>query len=715
MDSKDIISPPPRIRGKFNKDVLLNTYFEHTELFSPAANHKAKTGKYCGEPFNSKKYNIYWSEQKERCINGYTNPVTGVHIPGIMYFFLNFKQMKIVEDIGKKVSKRITSFPRFWPIHYFYLNDLQTAIKEGYNTAVLKPRGTGWSELMSSLSVYYYTFQKEEPCYLFAASEGYLNKSGLISKAWDHLSFLDSETERAFKHLRQKVDQNLWKVASYWSSEKGAEVRTGGEIIGKVIDKPDKARGGRGYVFYEEGGSFPNLVKAWMICWALVEQGGTTFSNMLLWGTGGEQGPGIAGLEEIFMNPEPYKCLPWENCWEDTIQDRDHGFFFPVWANMDMFMDKWGNTNYEKAYNWHMEQREIKRKKSPHLYDKYIAEYPMTPGEALMRLSDNPFPVAQLQNQLRKVDNDSNIKGILKRGELAIQEGEIRFNLHKDPRPVDRYPHNVEERLNGCMTIFESPLRDDTGKPPNGLYTIVADCFYVDTDQATDWNSLGAYYVYKRTNNLFPTEDDILVAWYAGRPSRVKDFYRNVFLAARYYNAKVQSEILGGGQGLLDFAKENGLIEYCGERSTVFSHDKELLKQSQRQFFVNISKENKKTYLQLLSDWLLTERSLALDGDKTSYIINLDKIYDRALLEELIKFNPEGNFDRISCLLVLMATKQEAAMRDVVETVRKNKDHIFVRPIFADKPGYRKHMLSARDIMGPSRQVNPMDPTDLII
>lgn len=703
----------PGIKGKFNKDILLNTYFEHTDLFSPAAKQKIETGRYCGEPFNSKKYNIYWGEQRERCLHGYTNPVTKIHIPGLMYFFLNFKQLKIVKDTGQKVSKRTTSFPRFWPIHYFYLTDLDYATKEGYNTCVLKPRGTGWSELMSCLGVYYYTFQKEEPCYFFAAAEGYLNKSGLISKAWDQLTFLDSETERAFKHLRQKVDRSLWKVASYWSSEKGAEVRTGGEIIGKVIDKADKARGGRGYVFFEEGGSFPNLVKAWMICWALVEQGGTTFSNMMLWGTGGEQGPGIAGLEDIFMHPEPYKCLPWENCWEDTVQPNDHGFFFPVWALMDRFMDRWGNTDYEKAYIWHMEQREIKRKKSPHLYDKYIAEYPMTPGEALMRLSDNPFPVAQLQSQLRKVDNDPNIKGILKHGELMISEGDIKFKLHPNPKPIDEYPHQTDQNVDGCLTVFEAPLRDETNQPPANLYTVVADCFYVDTDQATDWNSLGAYFVYKHKNNLFPTEDDILVAWYAGRPNRVKDFYRNVFMTARYYNAKVQSEILGGGQGLLDYAKENGLIQYCGERSTIFSHDKELIKQSQRQFFVNISKENKKTYLQLLADWLLTERALKIEDDKTQYVINLDKIYDRALLQELIKFNPEGNFDRISCLLVLMATRQEAAMNTAIESVRVNKDHIYVRPLFTDGESRKSYMLSAKEIMQSMRQTG--DSSDLII
>ena len=98
-----------RVVGRFNKDILLNTYFEHTDLFSPAAKQKIETGKYSGEVFRSKKYNIYWGEQKERCIYGYTNPITKLHIPGVLYFHLNFTQFKILADPTKSVSKRITT------------------------------------------------------------------------------------------------------------------------------------------------------------------------------------------------------------------------------------------------------------------------------------------------------------------------------------------------------------------------------------------------------------------------------------------------------------------------------------------------------------------------------------------------------------------------------------------------------------------------------
>jgi len=705
---------PHKLRGKFNKDLLLNSYFEHTDLFSPAANNFLKTGKYCGEVFNSKKYNIFWGQEKERCIYGYENPKTKLWIPGKYYHFLNYKQMKVVEK-GKAVSKRVTSFPNFWPIHYFFTLDYDTAIKNGLNMSILKPRGTGFSELMASFGVHEYTFQTETPVFYFVAVERYLNKDGVLSKAWDQINFHNASTERAFKHLRQFKDQDLYKRASFMDPHTGAEVKTGGEIQGAVVDHPRKLRGARGFVNFEEGGSFPQLESSWMTAKALAEEGGVKFSMMCVWGTGGEQGPGIAGLENIFTNPEDFDCLPFSNCWEEADLPKDHGFFFPAWAVMTRFMDKWGNTDFEKAKAYHDEQRFKASRNSNILADKYIAEYPYTPMEALMRLNNNPFPVEKLQRQLRRVDTSPEIKGMIKHGRLEIEDGQIRFVLSSKVTPVDHYPHKTDEILNGAVSIFETPLKDNTGKIPNDLYYIVADCFYVDTEQATDWNSLGAYYVYKKSNSVFPTEDDILVAWYAGRPPRAKDFHREVFMAARYYNAIVQTEIKGGGNELLNYAKEHGFVNYCGDRPTVFNQDKENRKISTRQFFVRIEDNVKPERIQKLVDWLLKERSLKIDGENTQYVLNLEKIYDRALLEELIKYSPNGNFDRISCLLVLMTILQEAELKVVEELSRPDRDSIWHRPLFADNGDNRAYMLSQDEMKVKYRDYLKANPTDLIM
>lgn len=1063
-----------KIRGKFNKDLLLNSYFEHTELFSPAANKFLKEGKYCGEVFNSKKYNIFWGQERERCIYGYENPKTKVWIPGKYYFFLNYKQMKIVpeEEKGKKSAKRILAFPKFWAIHYHYMIDWLTAKENGLNMIVLKPRDTGFSELLSSNGVHDYTFQKEDPVFYFVAHERFLNKDGVLTKAWDQMNFLNESTERAFKHLRQYKDQDLYKRASYMDPETRNERRTGGEIQGAVIDHPRKVRGARGTVYWEEClgkdtkvfmfdktfknvqdivvgdlvmgvdsrpkkviqtcngvdemyrieqqkgihytvnsqhklflqqkcnsntvwddgdklitpvdflkikskgrkqctygikssgldyesqklpfepywfgvwlgdgdskkaslivnivadpeianylydyslrlgvgcktrevntcdkcktfdyynpelkhknlstrllkrllqnkdkhipkeylyssmedrlqllagiidtdgslkkgtssysfsyeitmvreelidqiillarscgfyckkgvrknslkgysknpdthyyrvmirgdikripvkvkrkkvpedynptsnplntrinvvpigqgeyfgftlegkeekdhlflledftithncGSFPNVKDAWMTAHALTVQGGVSFAQQTGFGTGGENGPGIDGMEEIFTNPHLFHCLEFDNCWEESLVDKPHGFFFPVWANMTKFMDKWGNTNHREAKAFHDKEREKLQKSSNALMDKYIAEYPYTPSEALSRLSSNPFPINELRRQLQKVDSSPDIQGILKVGEWEIADGEVKFVLNPKLDPVNKYPHKTDAVLEGAFTMFEAPLRDVHGKVPDNLYYIVADCFYVDTEQATDWNSLGSYYVYKKVNTLFPTEDDILVGWYAGRPPRAKDFHRRVFMAARAYNAIVQTEIKGGGNELLNYAKEHSMLQYCGERPTVFNQDKEFKKVSGRQFFVRIEDSNKPELLQKLSDWLRKERGSKIENDKAQYVLNLERIYDRALLEELIKFNYTGNFDRISCLLVLMCIIQEAELQAITALTQQNRDHVFKRTLFSDNESSREFQLSHAEMTaGEKATYHRENPTDMI-
>lgn len=706
----------PRKIATFNKDVLLNTYFEHTDLFCQEAKKKLEQGYYCGEVYKSKKYNLYWSEQRERCIHGYLNPETKLWIPGYMYGFLNFKPMKILQDPTSKVSRRILAFPRFWPIHYFYLMSLHEAMSEGLDNVLLKPRGTGFSELHSWIASSDYTFQSEDPGFFFVSNEGYLNKDGILTKCWENIDFLSGETERAFRHLRQKKDLDMHKRASKWDPIKQKEVRTGGEIIGRIIDHARKVRGARGKVFWEESGSFPNMIDAWIATRALVEQGGVKFAMQIAWGTGGEQGPGIAGLEELFRNPVPYNCLQYDACWTDQVE-KPHGFFFPTWASMDKFMDKWGNTDFKAAKEHHDIEREKIYKHSPHKYDKHIAEYPYTPDEALMRLTGNHFPVAELQKQLLKVKTSSSIQGIKKHGFFSLSEGEVQFVLDPKARPIDSYPHKTDgsQNLDGCVTIVESPLKEGEFIP-NNLYEIVVDPFYVD--EAEDQTSLGAVYVYKKKNLLFATEQDILVAWYIGRPRKSRDFHKLVFQLARYYNAKVNSEILGGGQNLLDYAKEHGFIHYCAPRPSIFNTDKEEIRSSQKSYFINMSKELKKQALQDLADWLLTERALQVTDEKTQYILNLDLIYDPGLLEELIKFSLDGNFDRISALLVLMVIRREVERVEVEKQERQNGGSVFDRPLYTDRLVDRSNMLPLSDML-PTRDSTPkfmpkVDGGDLI-
>ena len=72
-----------------------------------------------------------------------------------------------------------------------------------------------------------------------------------------------------------------------------------------------------------------------------------------------------------------------------------------------------------------------------------------------------------------------------------------------------------------------------------------------------------------------------------------------------------------------------------------------------------------------IRDWLNAVRSD--DGDTIT--LNLHKIYDLALLQELIKFNHRGNFDRVMALMIGMYHTRELYNAEVKEIIEDNSSN----------------------------------------
>jgi len=680
----------------------------NTQYFSEAAYHKTKYGVYCQAPFGSKDYKEYWQEQDKRCLEGYT--VGGLRITGHHYFFLNFKQLEVVKNIRAKASEKEKGFPRFWEAHYKFFHALEEAELAGKHMCILKPRGSGFSEIMSSCGVRDYSLIKGSKSFYFASNVGFLNKDGVITKCWDHLEFLNSETEKAYRHLRQVKNQDLHKRASQLDPKTGNEYGYKSEIIARVIDHPRKVRGARtgsrGKVYFEEGGSFPNLKDAVITTRPLVEQGGITTGQIIVWGTGGEKGPGIEGLEHIFYHPDAYNMMSWENKWDEDRVGTSCCYFIPVYDVMDKYMDDEGNAIVDQAREFHEKERARINKEDPSGEDKYIAEFPFTPGEALIRLTDNIFPVIDLQKQLLRVQTDNSIKGFLKHGtmERDLLSNKPKFRLDLKARPIKEFPHQQGDDLKGCTTIVESPYRDQLGHVPANLYLIIVDPYYKDDSQSKV--SLAAAYVYKHYNNISPTEDDIVVAWHVSRPEKLDDFYRQLFLLAEYYNATIQSEIAGGGKGILDYAGFHNLKQYCEKEPDLFYNKESAVKSFNKPYFMNMSGDRPQLALAYLSDWLKQERSVIGEDNQQITVMNLNKIYDEGLLKELIKFNLEGNFDRVSAMRLLPFMIKDRTNTEYRFRQEQSVKSFWDREFHSNSHNSQEHLLSPVDIKNDSYSEN---------
>lgn len=655
----------------------------NTVYFQEAANDFRKNGGfYTRAPRGSRDYREYWAIQEERCRNGYK--VGDLWIPGRYYGYLNFAPIMKVPDaialkafqeardkhgkISKRTADKIMDFPRFWEIDYEWFRFKHIAwnggtfmgIKSpgGKHIVCLKTRGAGFSYKEAWDGVYNYNFISGSKSYYFAAMEEFLTKDGILNKVQPMLDFINQNIPY-WKQNRQKKNTLMHEKASY-VDETGEERGSLSEIMGVIVDNPNKTRGKRGKkVVFEEAGSFPNLKKALEVSLGSLKDGDFYVGQASVFGTGGEEGPSIEGLDDMFNNPAAWDMLEFPNIWENGAAGTDCGYFVPCFRANNAYIDEDGNVDSKGAITSDDEAREKKKKsKDPKALDDRKAEYPRTPSEALQRLTNNIFNIAEIDAQIRRIQSNRAIQSLIRYGDLVRNSEshdssngvEFIVKPQIEANPILKYPHKNSDDLNGCTTIFEKPYRDLNNKVPNGIYQIVFDPFYKEA--ADDKTSLFAIYVLKMNNKIDPSFNELPVASWIGRPSKLARCYENLFMLADYYNCNVQGEAAGGGQGVIDYAKAHKLLhKLCFEPEMLGPKEvNQSAAAKNRAFLMNMSTDRKNQGLTYLADWLMRMRGVNENGNP---ILTLHRIYDIGFLRELRKFGP-GNFDRISAMIVGM-------------------------------------------------------------
>ena len=145
--------------------------------------------------------------------------------------------------------------------------------------------------------------------------------------------------------------------------------------------------------------------------------------------------------------------------------------------------------------------------------------------------------------------------------------------------------------------------------------------------------------------------------------------YRNTLGLSYIYNCKIQSEISGGGQGLLDFLRTEKALHKASYQPTQFNtKENNSASLRNRSFFMNMQTDDKKNGLSYFAEWLMKPRGTDIFGN---VFRNIHTIYDVALLQEIIKFNGVRNADRISSMIVGMYTFKELNLIITQQTRQK--------------------------------------------
>lgn len=680
----------------------------NTQLFREAAmDWKNNGGAYTRAPRGSKEYFDYWQEHERRCKQGYS--VAGTWIPGRYYFMLNFCPMSKIPDefmmkaleekkdkkgkISKRTAEKILDFPRFWEIHYEWANFRHIAWNGGEFMGITSPgglhlscaktRGAGFSYTEAADGAYNYNFIAGSKSYYFAGAEAYLNSDGILNKVQVMLDFINANSPYWRKNRKIK-NTVLHQKASYYD-DLGHEQGFMSEIIGQVVDNPNKTRGKRGRkATFEEAGSFPRLKEALEIALGSMRSGDIYVGQISLFGTGGEEGPGIEGLEDVFYEPESWDMLGFPNIYEDGMEGTECGYFVPCTRANEAHMDIDGNVLLLSAIESDDRERAKKKKsKDPKALDRRKAEYPRNPSEAFNRLTFNMFPIAEIDKQIRRVKRDQGVASLIRHGSLTRGRSGVEFTPNFELTPVNEYPHKRDSDLTGCITIYESPYRNQEGRVPSWMYSLVVDPYY--KEEAADLTSLFACYVIKHYNRLDPVSEGLPVASYIGRPGELYHAYEQMMLLSDYYGkAMIQSEIAGGGQGIIDWARARQKLDRL-EREPEMLHNKEFYKPNKNSsLFMNMPTEKKRLGLTYLADW--TKQVRGVDPTTNEPILNIHRVYDLGFLQEMRRFNPtKGNYDRISAMIIAMfMLKEKVALTEDQEDNENEETNFYARELYAD-------------------------------
>lgn len=666
---RPLVSELPRDNeGRAIIDITHPPILEDSDYFRPSAlSFKANKGRYVLLRPNANPnsdFGKWLYSQRERGWNGYCNPTTGMWVTGDYYWMLNFCPMHLVEN-ENGIDIRTVAHPRFWDGQFLMSHYFLQARTHGHHAAELASRGKGKTSFGGGLLAKRCIIGESEnnktevQCMVTAVDRTKLMDTNQILRVFkDNLDHCAKYTQFASHRLKSSDQEMEWKMGF---KKAGSEVEYGSKnsVSGIITGvNQDKLNGSRGVLYLiEEAGIFKNLTSMYNMIRPSVEHGSKVFGEIFAYGTAGDDQSDFTAFAEMFYSPEGYNLEPLDNVFDKEGQGRKKCcFFFPAYLNYDeSCIDKNGNSDVSKALLMILYDRYKVKYGTTDINTivKRISQYPIVPQEAMLRSHGNIFPVTELNERLNQLDNDPNAFDDVYVGELVQDNktGEVKFNPTID-LPIRDFP-TKDNKVKGALEIFEMPKKNGEGKIPAGRYICSADPYDADCSNTM---SLGSIFV-------MDLWTDMIVAEYTGRPTFAEDFYEICRKLCLFYNCRCMYE--QNVMGMFSYFSSHNATHLLAETPEYLV---------QRNMISSIGYGNKSVGIRattpiingafkMIQTWLrkpIVSIETDADGNNNEVSIpNLYRIKNRALLKELVLWNPQGNFDRVMSLVQLMLYREE--------------------------------------------------------
>lgn len=699
--------------------------FVNTELFNEAARTYQATGKYTQFKVDSIPHRQFRRRECDRRRNGFSAPcwqnpdgsIEDVWITGGHYNFLNYTRMERTDESSVIVTehgataKKIYSFPSFIDAQFWTWQIIEFCRRNGLHLIIDKTRRGGFSYIMAADSSNEVNLSKHKVVIHVAADNKYLIKQGGLSDfAVNNLKFFEEKTP--FKRGIYSPTTDSFKLGYRMKNGVEADDSWSSSLLSvSANNNPDCAIGKDAVTIkVEELSTMQNFDEFMNVTEPTMTVGTRTTGTLMAWGTATAANMQI--FEQNFYNPRAFGFMAFENVFDNDARNEVCGFFksyaWGLEGEIDGVkgFDEDGNSNLRIGLKLAARERIEKKKTAKTFaeYLNYLGQRALFPAESFSSASENIFSSEALNKFEDKLRVDNSYK-FYTDGEL-FEDGTKKIYFKSNARIrienpdmktydyIQGVPRRGNEDPHGCIRVWFAPEYEETYIGDRlirsilpGTYVAVYDPVGIDKNkkEITDRHSHNSIFVIEmpRERNGFKPK---LCAAYYGRTERLEEADEKFYRLCKWYNCIGTGLVeINRGETVSNFRKWKA-TKYLGYEP-LYVWDSTIKEKVSTSYGYNIGSGPKKLDgLRLLKEFLYEVIGKNEFGED---IYVFERFLDYQTILELKKFNAEGNFDRISSLILLgiywksidIKGKRELASRKKV-TEDNDKTDIFNRQWF---------------------------------
>lgn len=591
----------------------------------------------------------FWEEERNKIQRGIN--IGGYFIHPWLYWHLNIFKTKIPLEDGTEP----TINPYFRDNEWFFVENLKIAEDLGNRGMLLYGTRRFTKSVILASYVQFKAFTKFNAiATVTGGSDGDL--ADLTDKIKDSMTYMPHALNLSM------ISQNWDNGDTYLGLKKDASNPIVHSII-KVKNfssgakkSSQKAAGGAPSAFVNDEIGKYAFLKSYLAALPSFETPYGFKTVPILAGTAGEASLSSDAMK-VLANPEKYNLLPMQ--WDlleskidpehITWKRRNFATFVPAQMaykkgfvkkqeKLSTFLNKPESKELSR-YNiqvtdWGETKQKIKefRKEAENdslLLQQRTVQYPIDPEEVFLSAESNPFPYKQAQKHKEYLLETG--KWDKRRFISFSDDGELQFNI--STMPLAPYPH-TGGTLEAPLLVFEAPPEQT---PVDNLYVASFDDVKQDD---SDTDSLVNFSIWKMPTFADEWGDRLVLSWTC-RPQNRQLMYRIWLSLQKKYNARAFPE--NEDMGYKTYLENKFLDEQLLCSAVDFTSKMNITSNNKRKYGWT-PKQSKKTLLGMFVSYC----NEIIEEEDGKTIMGVQKIDDIGLLDEIINFNNEGNFDRIS-------------------------------------------------------------------